>query len=41
MLDYHSKSIYGSGATELVGYLGPTVSNLRSAYQSNDSWGGC
>ena len=29
---------YGSGASELVGYLGPTVSNLRSAYQSN-SWG--
>ena len=30
---------YGNGASQLVGYLGPTVSNLRSAYQSNDSWG--
>ena len=29
---------YGSNASELVGYLGPSVSNLRSAYQSN-SWG--
>ena len=30
---------YGNGASQLVGYLGPTLSNLRSAYQSNDSWG--
>lgn len=30
---------YDSSATELKGYLGPTKSDLRSAYQSNDSWG--